>query len=169
VGVSPTVGVGNLPVAIAIADNRWACVCNNGSDTVSIFDAIHPFLSSVSTVVVGKEPLAIAIQKTKPASPKKFKGKVRHKFRLHEGTLCTTWKRSSSPDIAFYEIFAFGKRIATIPATSPRKFCKKLKSPYLCKKHLPKKFFHKLEKKYRIRAINADGVASSYKRLKVEL
>ena len=163
-----TVTVGNDPVAIAIADNKYACVTNQGDGTVSVFDVTNPPTGVAPTVTVGLNPGPIAIFSPSPKvkRPAQFYGKIeRHG---HWASLHMKWNESPSPNITHYEIFAFHKPIASIPVGVPLKFNRKIKSPFLSHKHLPHRFIHSLNHKYRIRAVNQDGGKSEFRRLEVK-
>ena len=159
-----SVGVGSNPVAIAIAENRFAYVCNKDDNTVTVLDPSNP---SSQSFYIGVSPVAVAIL-TPPVveKPRAFKGKI-HRHGT-EGTLKMKWKQSASPDIASYEIFAYSDCIASIPAGGPFRFKRHLHSPYLLRACLPEKFIHQLENKYRIRAVNANGVVSAIEFLKIK-
>ena len=106
---------------------------------------------------------------TPPVAPKKFVGKItrqgnahKHKFKLK-----MEWQKSTSTGVVGYEIYADNKLIATIPVSS-LKYRKPLHSNYLFKKHIPKKYKHHLDQKYRIRAVNATGLKSPFIHLHVK-
>jgi hypothetical protein len=164
-GPAPTVTVGALPVAIAIADNKYACVCCAQSNTVSIFDVTNLPSGTAPSIVVGGFPNAIAILPGKVFPPRQFTGHIHRHGR--KSVLRMKWEKSPSVNIASYEIFAFRKRIATIFPHSSFKFRKTLHSPYLLRKRIPKQYLHHLHEKYRIRAVNVNGVTSRLMPLKV--
>jgi hypothetical protein len=166
-GIAPTVSVPGNPVAIAIDDNQYAFVSQVYGPFVSFFDATNP-PPYASGFFAGSRPIAMAILPLPPVveQPEAFTGAI-HRYGSR-GTLRMKWKRSPSPDIQRYVIFACGKRIASIPAQNELKYKIHLHSPCLKKKHLSKEYLYHLHEKYKIRAVNIDGLASEFVQLDVK-
>lgn len=104
-----------------------------------------------------------------PQPPKKVCGTIKrypHSYKK-KAVLCMNWKKGQQTNVDHYDIFAAGKLIGSIPVTHATKFCKRLHSPYLCHKKLPKKYLSYLNKKYRIRAVAPTGEVSTFTKLKV--
>jgi hypothetical protein len=167
---APSVNVGHFPVAIAIANNKYACVCNSGDNTVTVFD-VTSLSTAPTTFAVGLHPIAIAVlsppQEAPLVEPPPLFTGVIHRHGGN-GTLEMRWRGSLSPNIASYEIFAGDELLTSISASTSYSFSWHLDSPYLSKKKLPHKYIREVEKKYRIRAVNADGIASPLKHISIE-
>lgn len=157
------------PYGIAISpDGKTAYVVLAGINSVMPVDLATR--TTLTPIPVGTNPLNIAIAATTslpPEAPKKFKGKLIHHKPGHKAraTLKTRWQASSSSNIARYEIFAYNKRIASIAGRAPLRYKKHLHSNYLWHTHIPKKYLRHINKKYRIRAVNDDGIASTFTKL----
>jgi hypothetical protein len=104
---------------------------------------------------------------TPPAAPSKFVGKITRHPKKHTFKIKMEWKKSASSGVVSYEIYAFKKLVAAIPASS-LKYKKHLHSHFLYKKHIPKKYKHHLDKKYQIRAVSTTGLKSPFVHLEVK-
>jgi len=97
-----------------------------------------------------------------PQPPRSFSGKItRHNNHFK---LKTTWKKSPSSDVVAYEIYGKKKRIKTLARLN---FKKLLHPRTYYKEHL-KKYTHFLHKKYKIRAVSANGLKSTFIHLKIK-
>jgi YVTN family beta-propeller protein len=174
--VIATIPVGVFPTtSVVTPDGTKCCVCNAASDSISIIDLSS--FAVINQVAVGSAPVKIAIRTvtlpppppppSNPSAPRSFEGKVERK-KKGKGILHTKWKKSLSSDVVTYEIFAFHKRIATISAKARLVFHKHLHSPLLFKWYLPKRYFHRLKEKYKIRAVSSSGLKSKFVHLKVK-
>jgi YVTN family beta-propeller protein len=161
-----SIGQQNLNIAIT-PDSTKVCVTDAlGTDLFIVNLATREYTS----VPIGKSPSGIAIRavalpSTNPDKPSKFIGTIR-KHKSGKSVLHTKWRRSLSHDVVQYEIFAYNTKIASIASSSKRSYAKKLHSPFLYCHRLPQKFLHRLHKKYKIRAVNTDGMASPFTHLK---
>jgi hypothetical protein len=155
-------GRNNQAIAIT-SDGKQACIVDPRSGlepgTLWIFDILT---HSISGQMLGVQPNALVISSpVAPNAPAKFIGKIK-RYSHKKRTLCLHWKNSSSQDIVTYEIFAFKKKIATILPNAQSKYHQPIYSPFLFCQKIPKKYFHRLHKKYRIRAVSSNGLASAF-------
>ena len=174
----PLVGVTNVgtqPYFVAITpDNKYACVANTGDSSISIIDLTNSTFPVVGTPTVGANPLGIAIANftsppDPPAPPAKVKGIVQKHHPFNKAKLWMQWKKSPSPDVVAYEVLAFSKVLATIPASGPLKFHKYLHSPFLVHSYFPSRYRRRLRKKYFVRAVNAAGLASTSEKMSLKV
>jgi len=104
------------------------------------------------------------------SSPSKFIGEIQKvwdkKIRSHILKLHTSWKKPSQTEVSHYEIFAGNKRIKKISLKHHRRFVKHLHPSSFMKthRHHYKKF---LDRRYKIRAVNSDGISSNFTHLKI--
>ena len=104
------------------------------------------------------------------SAPFEFVGEIKKVWDSKFGTkrlkLHTSWQKPLLTDISRYEIFAGNKRIAKINLNHHRRFVKYLHPDSFMKEHRhPYKKF--LNKKYKIRAVNSDGIPSNFTHLKI--
>jgi YVTN family beta-propeller protein len=152
---SEGITVGQGPYGIAVTpDGAKAFVTCSVENAVSVITLAD---NSVTTLSGFNSPYAITITPSlpSPSHPRKCTGKIK-KDRL----LSLTWKKNKTPHIVRYDVFAHKKIIASIPATAKQVFVKKLHSPYLIHKRLPKKYLRFLHKKYYIKAITDYDLSS---------
>ena len=97
-----------------------------------------------------------------PTAPPQFVGKAKIHAKAKKLFLKTTWQQSPSQDIVRYEIFARRKRIETIVVPGHLKDVIRLHPHHIPHKHLSKKYRLYLSNKYKIRAVNAQGVPSPF-------
>jgi YVTN family beta-propeller protein len=164
------IGFGHNNQEIALTcDGTKACISDPGTWLEpGILHIIDLATLTLNGEVVGAGPNALVITSpTTPTQPSKFVGEVK-RYSHKKRTLCLRWTSSSSQDVAYYEIFASKKKIATIPATFERKFHKPLYSPFLYCEKIPKKYFHRLHEKYKIRSVSSAGLASPFRQVKIK-
>jgi DNA-binding beta-propeller fold protein YncE len=103
--------------------------------------------------------------------PTHFQGRVvlhhKHNHKTRRADLKTTWRNSESTTVKQYEIFARNKRVSKISV-----FDKPHKTLHLHPHHFPshvsKKYRLYLHDKYKIRAVDIDGTASPFTKLRVK-
>ncbi len=149
---------GTFPVTLTVTNSQGTStnilyigqmVSHNGGDFATVSKSV--------TVTAQPTPPSKLLQ------PQVFLGQVlKHQGKL---VLATTWQKV--PNAAFYQIFGHDKLIAQIPATQVNFFSLKLH---------PKKYYHhhihklekRLEKQYKIRAVDAQGGTSAFTSLSFE-
>jgi hypothetical protein len=109
---------------------------------------------------------ALPVTQKGPSRPPKFTGKIK-RFSHKKRSLCLRWAKTSSKDVVRYEIFAYKKKIATIPATRACGLNRQLHRPFTFGKGITKSFFRRLHNKYKIRAVSATGAASRFRYLDI--
>lgn len=168
--IGTPIPVGFNPIGVAITpDGSRAYVCI-GDSTVVVIDTTTDSIID-SPIPVGLFPYLIAIGPLaeQPQPPSHFKGIIKRHIHSYwrKTTLYMKWKKSPSSNIDHYEILASGRVIASIQASGPLKFHKRLQ-PYVLDERLSHDYLHYLKDKYRIRAVTSDGLMSSLKKLKIE-
>ncbi len=98
-----------------------------------------------------------------PRRPRHFRGKAKKRSH-HTCCLKTRWKNSNTEEAVKYQIYKKNKRIYT---TTKLRFKRHLHPKHFYWHHLHD-YKKRLEKIYRIRAVNAAGEKSSFRKLEVE-
>jgi DNA-binding beta-propeller fold protein YncE len=93
--------------------------------------------------------------------PSHFKAKVKYRHHKEMIFLKSTWKKSPSPHINKYQIFAYNKKIKTIRAHHT--LCSWIHlHPHHVPHHFSKKYREYVHHKYAIRAVDKTGHASTF-------
>ena len=93
--------------------------------------------------------------------PSHFKAKVKYRHHKEMLFLKSKWKKSHSPHIKKYQIFAYNKKIKTIKAH--HELCSWIHlHPHHVPHHFSKKYREYAHHKYAIRAVDSTGHASSF-------
>ena len=183
--VVATPGVGSSPASICLfPDGTKAYVGNVGNGTVSVYDVYSDGVEA-EVISVSPMPYGIAMTIVEPPSPPippppptpppppicpptKFLGEIIRTKDSHskKAILSMTWNASSTLGVDLYQIFHHRKKIASIPASSPRMFRTRIYSKHLLSKRISREWLERLEDDYRVRAV-ASGDASALTRLKV--
>jgi hypothetical protein len=120
---------------------------------------VRVIASSMTSPIVATDQYAY-----QPTSPTHFRGTGKHsKKKL---LLKTNWKKSTTSNVARYEIFARDQRIEIISASKKPKSTIHLNPRH--KHHLTKKYRLYLHDKYKIRAVDSFGTPSSFTNIKVK-
>jgi hypothetical protein len=162
-------------------DGTYACVCNNGSGTLSLIDlsTMTRRRPTVYTLNVGAGPIALSLTRPPvtttsppvaavsiPQRPPLFKGTI--KKRSRKASLLASWRPSPSLNVVKYEIFSLNNYVTSIPAKDVLCFQVPLLGENSRKHHGAKKRLRRLAKAFRIRAVDADGHVSPFTILKVK-
>jgi hypothetical protein len=147
---------GSTPAASVIVNSPTSitAVAPPGTETVDVTVTVQELTS----------PITAADQYTYQSQPARFKGKV--KRSKHKLFIKTTWKKSTTNNIARYEIFARHKRIKKISAHEKPQATIHL-HPHSLPHHISKKYRHYIHNKYKIRSIDTSGSPSLCTQLKI--